>query len=47
LGQKNDVEDILGHPFFKEIDREKMAKKQIQPPFKPDIKSNVDLSNFD
>lgn len=47
LGQKNDVEEVLGHPFFRDIDRDKLLKKQITPPFKPDIKSNVDLSNFD
>jgi len=47
LGQKNDVEEVLGHPFFRDIDRDKLLKKQIPPPFKPDIKSNVDLSNFD
>ena len=47
LGQKNDVEEILGHPFFKNIDRERLLKKEIVAPFKPEIKSNVDLSNFD
>jgi hypothetical protein len=41
------VEEVLGHPFFRDIDRDKLLKKQIPPPFKPDIKSNVDLSNFD
>ena len=35
LGQKNDVEEVLGHPFFKDVDREKLLSKQIEPPFKP------------
>lgn len=47
LGQKNDVEDILGHPFFKDVDREKLLSKLIEPPFKPQIKSATDLANFD
>jgi hypothetical protein len=41
------VEEVLGHPFFRDIDREKLLRKEVPPPFKPDIKSNVDLSNFD
>jgi len=41
------VDEVLGHAFFKEIDREKLLHKMIEPPFKPDIKSNIDLSNFD
>lgn len=47
LGQKNDVDEVLAHPFFKNIDRERLLKKEIPAPFKPEIKSNVDLSNFD
>jgi serum/glucocorticoid-regulated kinase 2 len=47
LGAKNDVEDVLGHSFFKDIDREALLAKQIEPPFKPTIKSINDVSNFD
>lgn len=47
LGQKNDVEEVLGHPFFKDVDREKLLSKLIEPPFKPQIKSATDLANFD
>jgi len=47
LGQKNDVDEVLSHPFFKKIDRDMLLKKEIPAPFKPEIKSNVDLSNFD
>ena len=47
LGQKNDVDEVLDHPFFKGIDKEKLLNKQIEPPFLPKIKSTNDLSNFD
>jgi len=47
IGNKNDVEEVLGHPFFKDINMEKLLNKEIDPPFKPNIKSSVDLSNFD
>jgi hypothetical protein len=29
------VEEVLGHPFFKDIDREKLLSKEIEAPFKP------------
>lgn len=29
LGAQGDVEDILGHPWFKGMDREKMLKKEV------------------
>lgn len=41
------MDEVLGHPFFKDIDREKLLNKEIEPPFKPHIKSTFDLTNFD
>ena len=41
------MEEVLGHPFFKNVDREKLLNKEIEPPFKPKIKSTMDLTNFD
>lgn len=38
---------MLGHPFFKDVDREGLLAKKIEPPFKPQIKSSRDLTNFD
>ena len=44
----NGAEEIKKHPFFaKNIDFNKLLKKQIQPPFKPSVASPVDVSNFD
>lgn len=37
----NGAEDIKNQPFFKEIDWIKLEKKEIPPPFKPNV-SNKD-----
>ena len=38
---------INKHPFFSPIDWDKLERRQVQPPVKPDIKSPTDVSNFD
>ncbi|ELK09841.1 Protein kinase C eta type [Pteropus alecto] len=38
---------ILRHPFFKEIDWAQLNHRQLEPPFRPRIKSREDVSNFD
>nr|XP_034344063.1 protein kinase C eta type [Arvicanthis niloticus] len=39
--------EILRHPFFKEIDWAQLNHRQLEPPFRPRIKSREDVSNFD
>ncbi|XP_018421391.1 PREDICTED: protein kinase C theta type isoform X2 [Nanorana parkeri] len=39
--------NIRQHCFFQDIDWEKLEKRQIEPPFKPKVKSANDCSNFD
>jgi len=34
-------------PYFRNVDWGRLEKKQIEPPFKPKIKSDSDISNFD
>jgi len=46
LGSKADIDDLKQHAFFKEINFEKMMKKEIDPPYKPK-KSSDTTSNFD
>uniref|UniRef100_A0ACB8G7G2 Uncharacterized protein n=2 Tax=Sphaerodactylus townsendi TaxID=933632 RepID=A0ACB8G7G2_9SAUR len=38
---------ILLHPYFKELDWDLLNLRQIEPPFRPRIKSKEDVSNFD
>ncbi|TMS37197.1 hypothetical protein L596_004176 [Steinernema carpocapsae] len=39
--------DIREHAFFRRIDWLKIETRQVQPPFKPKLKSADDVSNFD
>ncbi|KAL5018078.1 hypothetical protein ScPMuIL_003800, partial [Solemya velum] len=39
--------DIKDHSFFKRINWEKIESRDVQPPYKPKIKSRKDVSNFD
>lgn len=37
LGAKYGIEEIKSHPWFADIDWVKLARKEIKPPFKPDL----------
>lgn len=39
--------DIQDHEFFSDIDFEKLYRKEIAPPYVPEIKRDDDVSNFD
>ncbi|PVH71899.1 kinase-like protein [Cadophora sp. DSE1049] len=47
LGATDGAEELKRHPFFAGIEWEALAKKFITPPFKPELKSETDISNFD
>ncbi|KAM9435265.1 protein kinase C, eta, b [Clarias gariepinus] len=38
---------ITDHPFFSDLDWEKLLKRELESPFKPRIKSSEDVNNFD
>ncbi|KAL2082289.1 hypothetical protein ACEWY4_022107 [Coilia grayii] len=40
-------EAITSHPFFAGLDWNSLKKRELEPPFKPKIKSLEDVSNFD
>ncbi|KAK8220831.1 kinase-like domain-containing protein [Phyllosticta capitalensis] len=47
LGANRDAEELKAHPFFADIDWDALSKKNLVPPFKPKLKSELDTSNFD
>ena len=40
IGTNGDVEEILSHPWFADLDRKKLMNKEIDPPFVPVVRSN-------
>jgi len=44
---QGDAEDVKKHPFFKSIDWTKLENKEIEPPFRPCLKSELDTRFFD
>lgn len=47
LGTKGGAEEIKQHPFFAEIDWDKMTAKQLPSPYKPILDSKDDTKHFD
>jgi len=47
LGQQNDVDDILGHPWFKDLNIKEILDKKAASPYVPKINNSSDLQNFD
>ena len=45
LGGNGDVEEILSHPFFADLDIKKLLKKEIPPPYKPEISDDLKFFN--
>ncbi|ODH53486.1 AGC/AKT protein kinase [Paracoccidioides brasiliensis] len=47
LGASDDARELMAHPFFHDVDWEALGKKNVAPPFKPKLKSEMDTSYFD
>lgn len=47
LGATRDAAELKEHAFFKSIDWEHLAARQIPPPFKPYVDSDESVANFD
>ena len=47
LGALSDAEELKAHPFFADVDWKALGNKNLVPPFKPRLKSELDTSNFD
>lgn len=41
IGHKGGLDEILKHPWFKEIDPKLMLAKEITPEFKPKVSKDV------
>lgn len=40
-------EEVMGHPWFRDIDWDKLYKKEVVPPFKPIVSGADDVRNVD
>jgi serum/glucocorticoid-regulated kinase 2 len=39
--------NVKQHPFFRDIDWEKLEKREVEPPWKPKVKSDTDTTQID
>jgi len=47
LGKNEDVDEVLGHPWFSDFKLEDLMNKKLTPPFIPNISKPDDTSHFD
>jgi serine/threonine protein kinase len=47
LGAKADADELMAHAFFADVDWDALGRKALVPPFKPKLKGELDVSNFD
>lgn len=48
LGYERGIDEIISHPWFKEIDLDKLLNKELDAPFKPKLGDDMtDVSYFD
>ena len=48
LGTRESINEVLGHPFFKDLNIDDLLAKRIEAPFKPKLSADIlDVSNFD
>jgi len=47
LGCETDVQEILAHPWFADLDMEKLLDRKLEAPHIPKVVNPTDLANFD
>lgn len=47
LGSRGGAEEIRAHPFFESIAWDKLLRRELAPPWKPVVKDELDVGNFD
>lgn len=45
--RKGDAQEIKAHPFFNSIDWDRLYRREIPPPYDPNVDGNLDLQHFD
>ena len=43
MGSNGDIDELLQHPWFSDVNIDKLMKKEIEPPFKPKVKGDHQL----
>ena len=46
-GGPTDAQEIKSHPFFSNIDWEQLYQRQLEPPFRPQLRDGDDIKYFD
>ncbi|XP_066108299.1 ribosomal protein S6 kinase beta-2 isoform X2 [Saccopteryx bilineata] len=46
-GGPGDAADVQGHPFFRHINWDDLLARRVDPPFRPSLQSEEDVSQFD
>lgn len=46
LGSKDDIDEIMEHPYFKSLDIESLIKKEFKPPYLPEFSDKDDLGAY-
>ncbi len=46
-GGPDDGKEVMGHEFFAGMDFERLGRKELPPPFVPQVSSDTDTANFD
>uniref|UniRef100_A0A1B6EZ22 Protein kinase domain-containing protein n=1 Tax=Cuerna arida TaxID=1464854 RepID=A0A1B6EZ22_9HEMI len=44
---ENGAEEVMGHPFFNGLDWGRLERRDLMPPFKPNVKHPLDVHYFD
>jgi len=45
--QRGGAKDVKNHPWFKDIDFEKLYKRELEAPIRPHLSGPADTRNFD
>eukprot|EP01047_Picozoa_sp_COSAG01_P060668 COSAG01_NODE_7470_length_3197_cov_27.989025_4_plen_103_part_00 len=41
------VQDVKSHPFFQDMEWDKLVRRELAPPYTPEVEDDEDISNFE